>query len=641
MKRRAPAHEAEAAIAQGHFGPAQLAFLDRLRSEPHDDAALLGLGRAFLGAGDVKHGFGCFEKLVARSPNHALGWRWLGLARHRLARLRAAEEALVRSLALEPNDPETAFLLGGVRLADDRPVEAEFAFVRATELAPQDARGWLGLGSSLQAVGRAAEARIAFERGLALQPDSLALRWAHATASPLVYATDAELTSCVARTETELESLARFVDERSRSSLTDQLDALQDNFRLHYRGRDVTRLQRLHGRILHRVVGAALPSLTAPLPPRTHGSRVRVGFVSSCFRSHTVLELFERWMTELNRDRFEVFVYQFGPAVDARTVELARAVEHFHHDSDLAALGAQVRCDGLDVVCFPELGMDRRILTLGATRLAPVQVVSCGHPVTTGLPTIDFYLSGELVEPPGAEAFYTERLVRLPGVGLTPRVPSAVALADADERAATRVSLGLGDGPLLLSCQSLFKYLPAHDDVLARIAREVPDGQVVFLSHPIEDVTERFRRRIEAAFARHGVSDRVRMLPRLPHPSYLALNRAADLFLDTLEFSAGRSGFEAIAMGLVPITTPGRFARGRYLSAALCALGLDELVAIDEEDYVTRAVELARDPVRRAALGETLRSRAPRLFDGRDVLQAFERFLATQARRPASSDLRA
>lgn len=634
MKRSGSSDVAEHALAHARFGQAQLAFLDRLRTAPDDDDALLGLGRAFLGAGDAKHAFGCFEKLVARTPGHAIGWRWLGLARHRLGRPRAAEEALDQSLRLAPDDAETAFLLGAVRLADDRPAEAEPAFARACELAPRDARAWLGLGSSRQALGRAAEARAAFDRGLALEPDSLAHRWARTAASPLVYADDVELSEHVSRTELELEELSRFVDDRSRTALAAEgLAAIQDNFRVHYRGRDVTRLQRIHGRVVHRVASATMPSLAAPLPPRSTNARVRVGFVSSSFRSHTVLELFERWMTELDRDRFEVFVYQLGPAVDARTAELARAVEHFHHDSDLLALGGRVRADALDVVVFPELGMDRRVLALGATRLAPVQAVSCGHPVTTGLPTIDFFLSGELVEPPDADAAYVERLVRLPGLGLTPKVPPTVALADGDERRATRSSLGLSNGPLLLSCQSLFKYLPAHDDLLARIAREVPEAQVVFLSHPVEEVTNRFRDRMQSAFARHGVAERLKILPRLPHATYLALNRAADLFLDTLEFSAGRSGLEAIAMGLVPITSPGAFARGRYLSAALCAIGLDELVARDTEEYVERAVQLARDPARRAALSETLRRRAPQIFSGREALHAFERFLLAQSRR--------
>jgi predicted O-linked N-acetylglucosamine transferase (SPINDLY family) len=149
------------------------------------------------------------------------------------------------------------------------------------------------------------------------------------------------------------------------------------------------------------------------------------------------------------------------------------------------------------------------------------------------------------------------------------------------------------------------------------------------LSHPSADVTDRFRRRLDAAFAARGLrlDDHVRLLPRLAHADYLALNHAADVFLDSLEFSAGRSGFEALAMGLVPVTTRGRFARGRYLAAALTALGHDALIADDENEYVALALALAHDPARRATLSRDLRARAGRPFDGHAVLAAFQRFL--------------
>lgn len=633
----------ERALAGGRFGEAQLGFLERLRDAPHDDGALLGLGRAFLGAGATKHAFGCFEKLVSRSPTHALAWRWLGVARHGLGRVEGAVEALQRCATLAPDDAKTHLLLGGVLLADERVDEAERAYRRATALAPTDVRAWLGLGSCLVTRGLADEAREAFERGLAVVPGSLTLRWAHHAANPVIHRSEEELEAERRHARRSSRELAREIDRASRTTLAGALGAIQDNFRAHYRGEDVTALQRTHGRLVHRVASSAMPELTQPLHRHAREGRARVGFVSSCFRSHTVLELFERWMTELDPERFEVFVYQLGHQVDARTVALTRAVEHFHHEPrDARALGAQVRDDALDVVVFPELGMDRRVLSLAATRLAPVQVTSCGHPVTTGLPTVDYFLSGELVEPTDGEEHYTERLVRLPGLGLTPRLPSLDRVPHADPDVEVRGALGLPThGPLLLACQSLFKYLPRHDAVLVRIAESVPDATIVMLAHPMPDVTERFVRRLDAAFAAAGRSraDHVRVLPRLSHDAYLALQRAADLFLDSFDFSAGRSGFEAIAMGLVPVSCPGRFARGRYLAGALVGLGMDELVAEDEDEYVEIVVALCRDAARRDALSKTLLSRAPRLFDGRPVLDAFARFLEEVARPRISEPL--
>src|SRR4029450_704946 len=139
---------------------------------------------------------------------------------------------------------------------------------------------------------------------------------------------------------------------------------------------------------------------------------------------------------------------------------------------------------------------------LASLRLAPVQCLTWGHPETSGYPTIDYFLSSDLMEPPGGEDHYTEKLIRLPTLSVYYE-PS-----DDDSVDVTRQGLGLRPGATAFWCgQSLYKYLPQDDEVYPRIARAVPDCQFVFIEHPNgKAATEVFWRRLTQAFAAHGLA---------------------------------------------------------------------------------------------------------------------------------------
>ena len=130
------------------------------------------------------------------------------------------------------------------------------------------------------------------------------------------------------------------------------------------------------------------------------------------------------------------------------------------------------------MLIYPGLLMDTVSVQLAAQRLAPVQCTSWGHPETSGIETLDYFLSSDLMEAPGAEAFYTEKLVRLPNLSI---YYEPVDLGAVDS---SRAQHGLRTDAAVFWCgQSLYKYLPQHDDVFARIAEQAPHSQFVFIKH--------------------------------------------------------------------------------------------------------------------------------------------------------------
>jgi predicted O-linked N-acetylglucosamine transferase (SPINDLY family) len=275
--------------------------------------------------------------------------------------------------------------------------------------------------------------------------------------------------------------------------------------------------------------------------------------------------------------------------------------------------------------------MDAMTARLASRRLAPLQLASWGHPLTTGLPTIDAFLSAAALEPADARGHYTEELVTLPGLGVC-YDPLAVAPERIDRR-----QLGLpADAPLLLCPGLPQKYAPQDDGLWADIARQLPQARLVFFRGGALDLHQRLAARLRQCFEARGmrIEDHVVWLPQLARPQFFGLMREATLFLDSVGFSGFNTAMQAIECELPLVALEGDSLRGRFGSGLLREAGLDECVAADARQYVEIAVALARDAGQRAAIAAHLRRHAPaRLFGTTEPVRALaeyiERRLAT------------
>jgi protein O-GlcNAc transferase len=260
---------------------------------------------------------------------------------------------------------------------------------------------------------------------------------------------------------------------------------------------------------------------------------------------------------------------------------------------------------------------------LAARRLAPVQCVTWGHPETTGLETMDYFLSSELMEPPDGDDHYSEKLVRLPGLSICYEpLPSAGGLLD-------RAALGLPDDAVVyLSCQSLFKYRPAYDDVFPRIAKRVPNARFLFLSKEGMAGDAAFRMRLRDVFAQRGLNwqDYCVLTPPVEPAAFPSLLRCADVFLDSIGWSGCNTTLEAITCGLPVVTMPAGTMRGNHSAAILMAMELRDWVAGSVEAYVGLAARLARAD-ERTGLAGLIRARRDRLFRDMRPVRALEDFL--------------
>ncbi|MCF8481684.1 MAG: hypothetical protein K9H25_14735 [Rhodospirillum sp.] len=273
----------------------------------------------------------------------------------------------------------------------------------------------------------------------------------------------------------------------------------------------------------------------------------------------------------------------------------------------------------LDVLLYPELGTDDVTMALAHGRYAPVQCVLAGHPVTTGLPSIDYFVVGETLEGPGAQAQYREDLVRLPGfLAHVPRLAP---------EAADRAKLNLPEGETLYLCgQRLAKIHPDMDGLFARILTEDLKGRLCLFRDAEPALTERMKARFEAA----GLpGERVLWLKRTRYGIYLAALGAADVVLDTLHWGGGLSAFEALGMGKPLVTLQGTTLRSRRAAGLCRMIGVTDTVVRTEDAYVRIATTLGKDLAKRTALSHRIRAAASVLFEDAASVDALASFLVT------------
>ncbi|HEX3896906.1 MAG TPA: hypothetical protein VHW73_11905 [Rudaea sp.] len=416
-----------------------------------------------------------------------------------------------------------------------------------------------------------------------------------------------------------------FVDDYSPHKLVEMRakpnDLVWDNFLLAYQGGDDRRAQNLFGDWLSNGLAALLPNFTdAPVVPKR--SRPRIAFVSSQLRECTVGWYFSAWIEHLSRSGWEVMlVHTPGSHRDALTERLASvAAGDIACDGGLEDNAMRIRGLACDAIVYPELGMDGHLLALAALRLARTQACAWGHPVTTGLRTIDAFISCSAMEPPNAQDHYRERLVLLPGIGtryVSPRQPPPLSAHE----------LGVPEGrtPYLVP-QALYKLHPDCDRILVDIVRRDPSALFVLFElkspSPVLLVRDRLHRALREAVA--DPQHHLFWIPECGRSDYLRINSACSVMIDTLHWSGGNATLDALHSGLPIVTCPGEFMRSRQSAAMLRMLGCEELIAASPEGLAEIAVSIAHAPQWRDDVVARIRGNLKSLVDADDALRALD-----------------
>jgi len=398
-------------------------------------------------------------------------------------------------------------------------------------------------------------------------------------------------------------------------------------FFTHYAGLALTDEQRRIGAVITGLARRAVDHST----PATavSDSPLRVGVCSVFLHRHTVTKLFGAMIEALAQTPLEIELIHPGGEADEVTRALGEHAARYHGGhGELGPWAERIAARAFDLLIYLDLGMDALTLGLAALRLAPVQAALWGHPVTTGLASIDFFISSEAMEPPDGQLHYSETLHRLPGLGtaaqppvLLPRRPNALSAPRAGE-------------VTVFMPQMLLKVDGDFEHCLGAIARRAPNMRLMFTPYPHSRPARAWLSRLDAAFSAKGADlrEHLRYCGWVDQDEWLGLAREADFALDSFRWSGGNSSLEMFAFDTPIVSLPGTLMRSRHTAAMLTLMEIPELIARDADDYVEIAVRLATELEFRSEMRARIGERKHRLYGDRRVIDGFVAFATEQAR---------
>ena len=643
----------------GNLPAAERLCIDALAGTPDHVEMLHLLGVVAMRMGDRPRAIALMRMAVERETATAEGSSSSASAplRYNLAealrcagQFDAAIEHYHAAIAIDPQYEKAFTGMAVALMAVRRFEDARIAAIRATEINPASAHAAFNvLGTALSALGQHDEAAAAFERSVASRPD-YAIAWGnlgHALADrDRAEEAESALQRAVigrgtARNHVRLATLVPAMYDsvgeidRRRATVQARMEQLHaDGIRLDLaadEGWPMTYLA-YHGRNDRALMECAARLHKPPeLPPprgsgRTDG-RLRLGIISARFCDHTIGRLNHGLIRSLPRERLHVTAISLGDHQDELGGRIAAAADAFVPlPEDGIRARAALADGGFDILLYTGIGMERATYTLAFSRLAPMQCATWGHPSTTGIDTIDYFISSEALDAPAAQEHYTERLVRLPNLAVCYDRPEIPPRADG-------AYFSLPAGANLYGClQTLFKFHPSFDAVLADILRRDAKGRLVMIdTHPKLGWRDRLLARFGRTMA--DVIDRIHFVPLLDRADYLRLVASVDVLLDPLHFGGGNTSYEAFAAATPVVTLPSLYLKGRITAALYAAMGLPDHVANSPADYVDRAVRLGADGDANAEARRALAAVSDRLFgDTRGANELAEFFMDASAR---------
>lgn len=614
---------------QGQMEEAALAFCQAAERRENFTDALANLGECLRHLGQIEQAEQILKKTLELDPKHKNALGMMGLLLSGKGQKQASIPYFEEALRLNPRYKLFRLQLARNLASDNRIDESLEHLETLCEMIPDAPEPLVEKAAIYAMLSDTEQTRAYCEKALKIQPDYLPAQIRGALALPQVCLSNEEIQWHRQHLEATVDRLLAEDTPTQERPLEDFPHAL---FYLTYHGYNNCEINQKLSKLYRKLYPSAnyVAPAQADLTRHRNGkSRIRIAFVSKNFSNHTIGRLTVGLLQKLDREKFEVACYTFPSEPDEFRQKFIEASDHFEilpgdgEDASVVLGHAQH-----DIIFYPDIGMDPVTYHMAHTRLAPIQCVTWGHPVTTGISTMDYYLSNEGMDSPETQSHYSEELVVLKNLFFYYERPPLLSEDISKEL------LGLPEDFRLYLCpQTLFKYHPDFDAMLGGILRKDPKSLILMLKLGHESWRQRLLQRFEHSLP--DVHKRIVWLPKMTAFKFMHLFRLGDVVLDPYKFGSGNSSLEAMAMGAPFVTCPDEFLRTRATSTYYQRMGITDCITSTPEEYVDKAVEIATNPEYRNELSDRILKRSKILFENIDAVHELENWLVATVQRHA------
>ncbi len=591
-------------------------FQQVVDKRPDFAEAHFNLGVVLYRSGQSDNALESFSKSIGLNPDQAEPYNSMGVIHWESANIESALRCFRRAVELNPASPQSLNNLGNLLQERFEMTEAMDCFRRAIAHDPNFAEAHFNLGVALKSQHALTDALAAFEDAFRLRPDYAEVRWAICLMKiQILSELEQDQRILVEASLQELDALAAWCEIHQLDA--EKIGGMQPLFFLASTDVNCKPILARYGNLCAHLMKRWYDKQTFPQVDPHEGDRIRngirIGIISHDLHENPVWNATLRgWYQYFDTDTFDIHSFYLGTKSDRHTRFAESRSAHFVNlgGRNLKTCVEAITACRPDLLLYPAVG-GATTFKLASLRLAPHQVTTWGHPEGSGLPTMDYFISAEDFESPSAQDHYVEKLSCLPHIGST-----YLRLED-DNLQLTFDGSEIEAGKPLLLCPGMpYKYAPKNDHLLVQIAGALPDCQLVFFTALPVEYSEQFKRRLKLAFeqAKLEFSRHCIFLPWQNRNAFFALMRQAHVFLDTLGYSGFNTAIQAVQCNLPIVTKEGQFLRGRFGSGIVKRMGLEELVAKTDKEYVDLAVKLTLDAAYRRNVQEKMMGSVDAIF---------------------------
>jgi len=559
------------------------------------------------------------KEVIAANPTHIHALNNLGVLCYNLEEMDKAEYYYKKVIEINPRHEDSLTNLGGVYFKQNKCSEAAECYRRALELAPQKTGLMTSLGVALCTMGNIDEGVSWYRKALESVPDdpvvlgnllrALFIQGKRSEAVDLINKILA--LPAPGNALFPAYSIAKQLGLWSSGSRSEPA-VLKEIFNGHVSVPDIQAVsmmllgtENIGNEMLlkvHRVLGGRIENERISQPFSAYGKamkscdRLRIGYISPDFRAHVVSSFIRGLINLYDRSRFEVHCYSSVPRADETTEQYRQTVDGFVDISGMTDSEAAKRIhdDGIHILIDLAGHTQGNRISVLAYRPAPIQMTYLGYPYTSGMSTIDYIIADPYLAGEKYSAYCTEKPLLL--------AQSAFCIGDFAEQKINPVVPFDRNGHVTFGTLiNPYKVHPTAVRVWSRILHQLPESRLI-LNHPNWEA-EVARAEVKSEFARHGIPESRIDMVWCRHPEggiHLRYYNDLDIALDSFPMTGGVTSMEALWMSVPVVTWVGESHSERITYSILKNLPIptDDLIAFSENEYVERAVALARNPDR-------------------------------------------
>lgn len=627
--------------AQGLYEKSIEQYEARLALEPNCTSTYHNICHTCLKMGDIERALDGYKEILLRDPGDIMAHSYLGALNLRQGNYDEAISNFTVVQQLHPESSEAHHNLGIAYGARGSWEEAIAAHQRALEIEPGLVKAHQYLGIAYEENNMLYEAMQQYENVLRFESDDIIslygsgmLYWELGDVSRATTLLEQQQKLApLAKTKISLATMLPIIYssndhiKRSREQLDMRVSALEGeqlsidprevcltHFSLPYQGLDSKALQEKVVALYRRSCQLTGNFYT---PKESIPKQASVGFVIDHVENNDTAELIKGYIANMPRDNFEV-VAVFLQKSDSEENSFIKDYVDFYHefDSDVDTMAESIAKLRFDVLVYPEVGREKDSFLLAMNRLAPVQCVLWGAPMTTGMDTIDYFISGSALETKGSEKYYTEQLVKLdslPTYFYKPQQPST-------NKEKQEYGLSEQDNVYLI-LNELPEIHPDFDKVISEILTGDNNGKVVLQEGKFKEWTELLKERFQYAFADN--MDRVVFVPRCQDDDLLNLIAIADVVLDPVYNGSKANIYRTLAVGTPLVTIPKEYTSSRVGAACCELISVTDGIVSDTEQYVNTALKFGTDKEYRNGIKDKILAANSVLYEDQQAVNNF------------------